>query len=344
MSLDIYDPSPSTGGTPPVADTTLKSLTLTPDALTGSSALSALSITQTWNTTGVPTAFNLNVTDTASNAGSLLMALQVGGVNKAEVDKSGNAVFGLVALRSPNAGYFNRAIVRSTSDSLTLQSDARIQFTGVLESFSTNNIGITVDPTARMLELAANAGINFSGDVQASGTPDLLLRRAAVATLQLGTNHATTTTTQTIKAHDVVTGEGAGLVIEGGDGSTAKGPVILDGGNRSAYDTGAYSSFGPVVTILIKHGLMAMCPPISVSASDAGAGTATVGWTAEETGIATHYEVQTSLDGVSYIPSSTTTDTTASVMLGSDITIHFRVRSVLGELASDWEVTSTYVA
>ena len=61
-------------------------------ALAGSGSLagSALNIAQTWNTTGTPTAIKLNVTNTASNAASLLMDLQVGGVSQFALDKSGN--------------------------------------------------------------------------------------------------------------------------------------------------------------------------------------------------------------------------------------------------------------
>jgi hypothetical protein len=44
----------------------------------------------TWNTSGTPTGLKLNVVDTASNASSLLMDLQVGGVSKFKVDKAGN--------------------------------------------------------------------------------------------------------------------------------------------------------------------------------------------------------------------------------------------------------------
>lgn len=55
----------------------------------GSLAGGVANFTQTWNTTGTPTAIKLNVTDTASNASSLLMDLQVGGSSKFKVDKSG---------------------------------------------------------------------------------------------------------------------------------------------------------------------------------------------------------------------------------------------------------------
>lgn len=64
-------------------------LSLTANTLTGSSSTSALSISQTWNTTGNPTAILLNVTNTASGSSSNLMDLQVGGVSQFKVSKAG---------------------------------------------------------------------------------------------------------------------------------------------------------------------------------------------------------------------------------------------------------------
>jgi hypothetical protein len=62
---------------------------MTGQSLTGSQSTSLLDLATTWNTTGTPTALKLNVTDTASNASSLLMDLQVGGTSKFKVTKSG---------------------------------------------------------------------------------------------------------------------------------------------------------------------------------------------------------------------------------------------------------------
>lgn len=267
MSLGFGGGGSGGGGVAENTAVTFKSLVLaSPDANTAFLSGTGYSLTSgngsfidlagTWNNAGsTPTAIKLNVTDTASNAASLLMDLQVGGVSKANADKNGNAVFGLVALRSPNASYFNRAIVRSTSDSLTLQSDARIQFTGVSDSFSTSLVSFCIDPTGRTIELASDAVIAFSFNSEAANVKDLILRRAAAATLQLGITHSTTPTTQTIKAHDVATGTGADLILSGGAGSVANGDVILNGANRAAYD--ASPSTTTIRDILISHGLMA---------------------------------------------------------------------------------------
>jgi hypothetical protein len=72
-------------GTARVSGTT----TITPAALTGTAATSALDISQTWNTTGTPIALKVNITDTASASLSDLISLQVGGAVRFRVLKSG---------------------------------------------------------------------------------------------------------------------------------------------------------------------------------------------------------------------------------------------------------------
>lgn len=72
-----------------VSNTFTERQLLTPPSLTGSSALSSLNITQTWNTTGNPTAIFLNVTNTASGTTANLMDLQIGGVSAFKFAKTG---------------------------------------------------------------------------------------------------------------------------------------------------------------------------------------------------------------------------------------------------------------
>ena len=55
----------------------------------GSLSGSLLDMTQTWNTTGNPTAIKLNVTNTSSGASSNLMDLQVGGVSRFNIKSNG---------------------------------------------------------------------------------------------------------------------------------------------------------------------------------------------------------------------------------------------------------------
>ena len=84
-----------------------------------------------------------------------------------------------------------------------------------------------------------------------SNSPKSALFSPSAGQYQFGVNHATTPTTQTIKAHDVVTGTGADLVLAGGTGSVANGDVILDGENRAAFvaDANALISFSGSDTV-----------------------------------------------------------------------------------------------
>ncbi len=72
-------------------ETTQGSLIMADTYLAGSGSLagSLVNLAQTWNTTGVPTAIKLNVTNTASTGTPLLMDLQVGGVSKFNVSAAG---------------------------------------------------------------------------------------------------------------------------------------------------------------------------------------------------------------------------------------------------------------
>ncbi len=58
-------------------------------SITGASAVSIVDLGATWNTTGAPTALKINITNTASDAASLLIDLQVGGVSQFKVSKAG---------------------------------------------------------------------------------------------------------------------------------------------------------------------------------------------------------------------------------------------------------------
>jgi len=71
-------------------------LSLAGQSLTGTQATSLAEIATTWNTTGIPTAFKLDVTNTASNAASSLMDLRSGGISRFRVQVDGQ-VYGSVA-------------------------------------------------------------------------------------------------------------------------------------------------------------------------------------------------------------------------------------------------------
>ncbi len=86
--------------------------------------------------------------------------------------------------------------------------------------------GSAVSINSSGVKLPGGAEIGWGGEYWNDGS-DLHLFRDSAATLQLGTDHATTPTAQKIKAHDVTTGTGADMIICGGKGSVAGGRVVL---------------------------------------------------------------------------------------------------------------------
>jgi hypothetical protein len=73
--------------------------------LAGSGALSGsiLNLAQTWNTTGVPTAIKLNVTNTASGSGSNIIDLQTNTNSRFLVDKNGNTAINSYHNQAPGS-------------------------------------------------------------------------------------------------------------------------------------------------------------------------------------------------------------------------------------------------
>lgn len=181
-------------------------LTSTGYSLTGSNATGMIDLAGTWNTTGTPTAVKLNITDTASNASSLLLDLQVGGSSKFKVDKAGS-------LR----------LNGDSQDTVWRRSDVAMLIFHGQSGWST---GIGSGGYNPGLNLGSLCSVRWTNDTPAA-SPDLVLKRSAAAILQMGDNHATTATAQTIKAHNVTTGSGANLTLCGGLGSIAGGSVIL---------------------------------------------------------------------------------------------------------------------
>jgi hypothetical protein len=179
---------------------TSKALTLGGATITTSSPV--IDAAQTWNAGGVTfTGLKLNVTDTASGGGSLLMDLQRGGVSQFSVRKDGyaSATSGLTI--GPASGNVNVALA---------------SVGGV------SGIG-----------LASTLGIGWVSGPQAFGTPDLFLSRRGAANLRFGAADAAAPVAQTLSVQSVVAGTtntaGANLTITGsqGTGTGAGGSIIF---------------------------------------------------------------------------------------------------------------------
>jgi hypothetical protein len=154
-------------------------LNLTPLTLTGSSSTSALSISQTWNTTGNPTAILLNVTNTASAGTSRLIDLIVGGNSRFSVDNAGRLIAGnsISAQSGSTIGWSSSTFMQAPSDGVFRLSNNggtgfdRIQFGGTTSSFPS----IKRSTTILQARLADDSGFTFIEDLyrrSGSGSPE----------------------------------------------------------------------------------------------------------------------------------------------------------------------------
>jgi len=175
-------------------------------SLTGSASASFVDLAGTWNTSGTPTAIKLNITDTASNAASLLMDLQVGGASQASIDKRGTFTFA-----APASGTApSRPGVGNWFGSLALFGNS-------------GTLAATVSNTA----------MNFGTSYQLAWNLDLILTRRGAANLRLGAADAATPVAQTLSVQSVVAGTtntaGTNLTITGsqGTGTGAGGSLIF---------------------------------------------------------------------------------------------------------------------
>jgi hypothetical protein len=142
-------------------------------SLTGSASASFMDLAGTWNTTGTPTLIKANVTDTASNAASLLMDLQVGGSSQFSVTKAGvvRATSGSAAAPSfafsnaTNTGIFNTVSILELVSAGTLSA----RFSGA-NWFNPNSSGSVILSSAGAF--AWSSGIAGGG----SGNDVILVR------------------------------------------------------------------------------------------------------------------------------------------------------------------------
>lgn len=189
-------------------------------SLTGSNAQSLIDLAGTWNTTGTPTAIKLNITETGSgsNAASLLMDLQVGGISRLSVSKTG-------VIRSALAGTGN----------ILLHGG----FSGYGLAFDgSGGPCVALGAAGFRYRLAANLECHRDAMVVwctegASGPIDLRIGRRAAANLRMGEVDAAAPVAQTLSVQGVVAGTsntaGANFTIDGsqGTGTGAGGSIIF---------------------------------------------------------------------------------------------------------------------
>lgn len=183
-----------------------------------------LNLAQTWNAGAVTfTGLKLNVTDTTSASASLLLDLQVGASSKFSVTKAG---------------------------ALTVGGNATFGSSATFSQFG--NIGINY-VGADQINLSAASIIGWGSGTIAS-SPDVILGRAAAASLRLGAADAAAPVAQTLGVQSVVAGTtntaGTNFTIKGsaGTGTGAGGSLIFQVAPAGSSGT-AQNAFSTALTI-----------------------------------------------------------------------------------------------
>lgn len=157
----------------------------------------------------------------------------------AKLDKAGGTITGALVL-NPTTGA-PLTVRRNSKTCFEVTNGEQInigRYDGVYGSGTENAIGWSGKYGAGSW-IQAGSGNWYSGFLigagtgefriasDAGGTNAVRLFNASASSLQIGANHATTPTDQTLKAHNVTTGTGAALQLCGGTGSVGKGAVII---------------------------------------------------------------------------------------------------------------------
>ena len=196
-----------------------------------------LDLSQTWNNTAVTfTGLKLNVTDTASASGSLLMDLQIGGTSLFEINKRGSILF---KSRFGNAGtstgaFFdyhpNAGIIAGSGNS------GSGWYFGGADQGTYTAVGISGGSvigfgTQSVTYSATQSGSIYS--VNPNTDVDTIFGRRSAANLRFGAADAASPVAQTLSVQSVVAGTsntaGANLTIQGsqGTGTGAGGSIVF---------------------------------------------------------------------------------------------------------------------
>lgn len=161
-------------------------------SLTGTNAQSLFDLSGTWNTSGTPTAFKLNVTDTASNASSLLMDLQVGGTSVFKIIKgsenSGDPLQGSGIFVSANRNSFIVSTPTSNADCFIYTRNGGGNFAFGMP----NTSGQLRLNGATVLTAQTNGNITIANSLNLGGTDLVFARDAANIFAQRNSTNAQT--------------------------------------------------------------------------------------------------------------------------------------------------------
>ena len=235
--------SPSVYTTQSVATTLLGSTTLSGTTLTANAPV--LNLSQTWNNAGVTfTGLQFNATDTASNAVSLLMDLQVGGSSKVSVRKDGRI----------SGDGANPYVLLSQSNGGEIGWGASYFRIGNGNSRFFNGVNVTLFVSSEFLTVSNGVALSWSSTSSAASGQDLFITRRGAANLRLGAADAAAPVAQTLSVQSVVAGTtntaGANFTITGSQGTgTGAGGSIIFQTSRAGSSGTAQNALVNAVTI-----------------------------------------------------------------------------------------------
>lgn len=190
-------------------------------------------MTATWTDSGTTyNAVKMNVTDTASNAASLLMDLGTGGgsyVSKFKVDKTGRVSSGYGYVYG-KPQFYDHSIGDGTGFQVATASGCAIYGSG------TALLGVDAT-TTNGLRVSSNLPIGWTNGHALSSASDAMLSRKAAANIRLGNADAAAPVAQTLSVQSVVAGTtniaGTDLTITGsqGTGTGAGGKITFSAAN-----------------------------------------------------------------------------------------------------------------
>ena len=175
---------------PIVVTEAVGSSALTLTGATQTTSQPVLNATQTWNAGGVTfTGLKLNVTNTASAAGSMLVDLLVGGLSKFNVDKNG--------LIAASTALFSGVVGSST---ITVATATQTTSQPILDLAQTWNAGgVTFTGLKTNITDTASAAASMLLDLQVGGTTQYNVSKAGAVTQVGSTTYTTATAGPTLK-------------------------------------------------------------------------------------------------------------------------------------------------
>lgn len=198
-------------------------------SLTGSNATNMIDLAGTWNTSGTPTALKLRITNTASNAASLLFDFGTNAASLATLRIDG-AMRLLKSYSATNYHIGDATGGISWSGGSSFFVNAGASFAAI-----TSSEGLIISSSS------ASRGLRFINGNADAGAGDVFLGRKAAATLQMGADAAGVTNQMFTAANRITSdGVGANLTIAAGNGRGGAGGTLI----LSTYDTGAASTIG----------------------------------------------------------------------------------------------------